>query len=139
MTYRTIVSRIDKINNYSIIIAGISEVEELDLDKNKAITIERGNKSFTIQPNNVECYGVIDFHNSSDDTDIISDFNWLSHLTFAGITVPSNYNYENNSISTPINIPLVYDTFRPEVVAQYCHGLIGKPERCVIFKHYWKK
>lgn len=139
LEYRIITSHIDKINKYSIIISSITEEEELDLDNNKAITIKRGNKTFNIQPNNIECYGVIDFHNSSDDMDIIADFNWLNHLTFGGVVVPSNYDYERHCVQTPLNIPLVYDTFRPEVVAQYAHGLIGKPERSIIFKHNWKK
>ena len=136
--YCTIVSRIDKTKRKSIIITSITQDEENELDKNHSITIIRGKKKFNINPNDIECYGIIDFHSGSEDMDTIADFNWLDHLSFCGIWVPANYDYEEHCAYSTIKVPKWYDTTRPEIVAQYCHGIIGKPERCVIFKSYSK-
>lgn len=122
-----------------IFIAAITEEQEIDLDNEKEITLEFDDVVFNISPNKVECYGIIDFHNNSEDMDTIANFDWLNHLGFCGKWIPSNYDYEHHCAYSDINVPRMYDTVRPEVLAQYAHGLIGKPERCVIFKYQTNK
>lgn len=120
-----------------IIMTYITEDEEKDLDAGNTISIQRGDVMFTIQPNEVECYGVIDFNKDSDDMDVIADFHWFTTLGMAGVWVPSRYSYKKHCAYSDLPVPRIYDTFKPEVVAQYAHGCIGKPERCIIFKHFW--
>ena len=122
-----------------VIMTYITEEEELALDNNNTININRGGKSFTIAPTDIEAYGVIDFKNNSNDMDTIMDFNWFNKETNAGFWLPSRYNYEEHCAYSDISVPRMYDTYKPELAAQYAHGCLGKPERCVIFKYYWPR
>lgn len=112
----------------------ITKEEEEQLDNNESIHIKRGGFEFNIEPNDVFCYGHIDFHDNSADMDVISGFKWLNHLVFRGVIVPANYDYEKHCAYSDIKTYRYYDTMKPEVVAQYAHGCIGKPERTIIFK-----
>lgn len=124
---------ISKSERELIIIIPISEVEELKLDKGILVT-KRNKFTFTIDKSNVICYGEIDFHTNSDDFYTIEGMNWLDHLTALGISVPSDYDYEEHTCYSPINHVRTYDTTNPAIVAQYFHARLGKPERCCIFK-----
>jgi hypothetical protein len=136
----TITSHItDNKKGMSVVMTSITAEEEIELDKGNDICIKRGGMKITIPVRNVYCYGVIDFHTDSSDMNIIADFDWLDHLKFSGIIVPSNYDYDKHCAYSDLNVARQYDTFYPEVVAQYGHGVIGKPERTVIFRHNWKK
>lgn len=117
----------------SIIMIPITEDEEHKLDKG-SLNAVRDNQKFFISSDNIICYGNIDFSNSSDDMDVISGMNWLNHLSFQGIAVPSDYDYENHCCYPPGKYIRYYDTTNPAIVAQYAHGCLGKPERCCIFK-----
>lgn len=121
-----------------VVITYITEEEESLLDSNKTITIERGGVVFTINKDNVEYYGNIDFNRDSDDMYTIADAHWFSTLGMAGVWLPSRYSYRRHCAYSDLSVPRMYDTFKPELVAQYGHGCIGKPERCVIFKHLWR-
>ena len=134
LTYQVICSRsVNKIETELVIMIPISENEEAVLDKGLLVTTRDG-FTFTINKSNVICYGEIDFHNNSDDFDIIQGMNWLDHLDALGICVPSDYNYEEHCCYSPINSYRYYDTTNPAVVAQYIHARLGKPQRCCIFK-----
>lgn len=111
----------------------ISEYEEHNLDRGGLHAI-RDNQEFFILSKNVICYGEIDFSNSSEDMDTIANMNWLDHLILQGITVPSDYNYEEHCCYSPTNKYRYYDTTNPAVIAQYMHARLGKPQRCCIFK-----
>lgn len=118
----------------SVVMTYITEAEENAIDKGKAITIKRGNLVFTVKPNNIYCYGKIDFDNDSEDMDIISTFPWLEHLTIRGVCVPSNYNYERHECISINKRPMWYDTTKCEVYVKYAHAHLGKPERTLIFR-----
>lgn len=139
LDYYVIVSHIDKFITKSIIITSITEEEEQELDLGHDITLVRSKETFNVKCGNVECYGIIDFNNNSDDFNAISNFNWLEFKDFCGVMIPANYDYEKHCAYSDLKFYRRIDTFKPELVAQYAHGVIGKPERCVIFKHYWKK
>lgn len=117
------------------VITSIDEKDEISLDNKLTISINRGGYTFVINPNSVEAYGEIDFRSSSPDMDIIADFRFFTILDSVGTWLPSRYDYEEHCAYSDLNIPRIYDTFKPEVIAQYGHGCIGKPKRCVIFKH----
>lgn len=134
LTYQVICSRsTSKLEKELIIIIPISEKEELALDKGLLVT-KRDGFQFTIDKSTVICYGEIDFHDGSDDFDVIQGMNWLDHLGALGICVPSDYNYEEHCCYSPIKSYRYYDTTNPAIVAQYMHARLGKPQRCCIFK-----
>lgn len=117
----------------SIIIIPITEADERRLDKGTLHAV-RGDQEFFILPDNIICYGKIDFSNSSEDLDTISNMNWLDHLVLKGVTVPSDYNYEEHCCYPPGKYIRYYDTTNPATIAKYVHACLGKPERCCIFK-----
>lgn len=134
LTYQVICSHsISKVETELVIMIPISEQEELAIDKGLLITTRNGFK-FAIDKSTVICYGEIDFHDNSDDFDVIQGMNWLDHLGALGICVPSDYNYEEHCCYSPNKSYRYYDTTNPAVVAQYMHARLGKPQRCCIFK-----
>ena len=69
--YQVICSRsISKVETELIIMIPISEKEEAALDKGLLVT-KRDGFQFTIDKSTVICYGEIDFHDSSDDFNVI--------------------------------------------------------------------
>ena len=121
----------------SIIMIPITEDDEQKLDKGSLRVIIDG-KEFFVFPNNIICYGEIDFSNDSEDMNTISNMNWLDHLFLRGVTVPSDYNYEEHCCYPPGKYIRYYDTTNPSIVAKYAHACLGKPQRCCIFKHITK-
>ena len=113
----------------------ISEDEEHNLDRGGLHAI-RDNQEFFILSKNVICYGEIDFSNSSEDMNTIANMKWLDHLGLQGITVPSDYNYEEHCCYPPGKYIRFYDTTNPAIVARYAHACLGKPKRCCIFRQY---
>ena len=119
----------------SIIIIPISEDEEQKLDRGGLHAI-RDNQEFYILSKNVICYGEIDFSNSSEDMNTIANMNWLDYLGLQGVTVPSDYDYEEHCCYPPGKYIRFYDTTNPAIVARYAHACLGKPKRCCIFRQY---
>ena len=120
-------------NKELIIMIPITEDDEKQLDKG-SLHIIKGDQEFVILPDKIICYGKIDFSNNSEDLDTISNMNWLDHLILRGVTVPSDYNYEEHSCCPPGKYIRYYDTTNPAVIVKYAHACLGKPERCCIFK-----
>lgn len=118
----------------SILMTFITEEEEEQLDAGEIVVIERDGHKIPLTKQNVQCYGIVDLSTNSDDFWDIADFGWFSHLTNMGVQIPARYNYKGNYCYAVDGKILYYDTFRPELVVQYLHGLAGKPERIVIFK-----
>lgn len=138
LTYQVICSHSSISNEVEqIIMIPISEKEELALDNGILHTVRNG-FTFTIESKDVICYGEIDFHDNSDDFDVIQGMNWLNWIQGLGICVPSDYSYEEHCCYSPIKSCRYYDTSNPAVVAQYNHAVLGKPKRVCIFKekHY---
>lgn len=118
----------------SVVITYITEKEEKLIDEGKTIEIKRGNCKFVIQPSNIYCYGIIDFHSGSEDSDVISTFTWLDHLITRGVCIPANYNYDKHECISKNKSPMWYDTIKCEDYVRYAHGYLGKPERTLIFR-----
>lgn len=114
----------------------ITKEEEDALDNGEMIKIKRGKLTFNIEKKNVLCYGQIDFSTGSDDYEELKNQTWFNDYDLAGVTVPSNYDYEENVIASDIKGGRYYDTTKVEIVTQYYHGVLGKPKRTIIFKHY---
>ena len=113
----------------------ITEEEENKLDNSENIVIDRGDISFDIKPNNVYCYGSVDFSTDSSDYNIIDDFDFLKHLTDTGVKIPSDYNYKEHACYSPLSRCRWTETWSPAELAQIAYSYIGKPERIVLFKH----
>lgn len=133
--YYSLVSK-KRLNKHSecVVMSFITEKEEKLIDEGHSIRIKRGNISFIIKPEDIYCYGIIDLHHGSEDMDVISTFNWLDHLNMLGVCVPANYNYNTHTCVSDIKKVQWYDTTKCDVLAQYAHGFIGKPERTIIFR-----
>jgi len=116
------------------IITGISELEHKKLKNLNDLRIVRGNCEFYIAPDNVFCYGDIDFHEGSDDCKELDTFNWLEHLGAKGVGIPSRYNYNKHECISPINKYLITETFRNSTLCRYLHGCLGKPKFTLIFR-----
>ena len=125
-------------NNPSVkelfIITGISELEHKKLKNLNDLNIVRGNFKFHITPDDVLCFGDIDFHEGSDDCKELDMFNWLEHLGAKGVSIPSRYNYNNHECTSPMKHYLYTETFRNSTLCRYLHGCLGKPQYTLIFR-----
>lgn len=133
--FYTMVSRFDGPVSIHTIMTYLTKEEEIALDNKETIEIDRGFRHFIISPRDVYCYGEIDFHDGSDDYKELAKMKFLNHLCFCGVWIEANYDYDKHCCYSPIKRKQWYDTTRPEVLAQYTHGILGKPRRCVIFSH----
>lgn len=125
-------------NNYNVkelfIMTGINELEYKKLNNLNDLHIVRGNFKFNITPDNVLCFGDIDFHEGSEDCKKLDMFNWLEHLGVKGVSIPSGYNYDKHECTSPINKYLTTETFRNSTLCRYLHGCLGKPKFTLIFR-----
>lgn len=120
-----------------VVMTWITDEEESLLDEGKEIKIKRGNRDFVINEYNTYCYGIIDYKLGSNDSKVIATFNFLDFMIFAGRFVPSNYDYNTHSCISDQPFYKHYETWNPSVVAQYCHGVLGKPKRSILFRQLW--
>lgn len=118
-----------------VIMSYITEDEEIELDniaKNSFVKINRGNKTFTITPFDIICYGEVDFHDKKDLL-IMNGFKFLNHLSFVGKAIPANYDYETHTASSLTKQMKWTETFQPMILCKYAHGCLNKPKRIVLF------
>ena len=134
-TFFTIITKgKNTLHKEQIIITGITEKEYYKIKENKEIEIIRGNHKFIISPDNVFCFGEIDFHENSEDCKILDTFNWFSELGIQGIPVPSRYNYDKHECVSPNKCYMWTETFIISVFCRYLHGRLNKPHYTLIFK-----
>ena len=129
--YRTVNSRTER-NGVAYIMTYISDKEELELDNNHAINLKRGDKTFEIESyrQNVICYGTIDFTTNSDDYIDLRDlihFNKVVHI-------PIDYDLETHTCRSPIKRYRSCECSNIAEVCRYAYGVLGKPDRVLIFK-----
>ena len=133
-TYKVISVHKTSITKEIFIITGISENEYHKLKKAENLNIVRGNAKFNITPDDILCFGDIDFHEGSDDCKELDTFNWLEHLGAKGVGIPSRYNYNMHECISPVNKCLITETFRNSSLCRYLHGCLGKPQYTLIFR-----
>ena len=102
-TYKLINVKKSPLQKEHFIITGINELEYKKLKNLSDLHIVRGNCKFNISPDDVLCFGDIDFHEGSDDSKELDTFNWLEHLGAKGVGIPSRYNYDKHECTSPIN------------------------------------
>lgn len=133
-TYKVISVHVNPDAKELFIITGISELEYKKVKSLNDLHIVRGNAEFHVTPDDVLCYGDIDFHEGSDDCKELDTFNWLEHLVAQGIGIPSRYNYDKHECTSPINKYLITETFRNSTLCRYLHGCLNKPKFTLIFR-----
>lgn len=133
-TYKIISTHLSPVNKEIFIITGIKEIECKKLKNLEDLHIIRGNCKFNITPDDVLCFGDIDFHEGSDDCKELDTFNFLEHLGAKGVGIPSRYNYDKHECTSPIKSYLMTETFRNSTLCRYLHGCLGKPQYTLIFR-----
>lgn len=114
--------------------APITEEQENNLDEGKVITLNLHSGTYQINKENIIVYGSIDFSNDSQDMEQIEALDWLNKVNQSRV-VPANYNYETHTAKSDLDVARVYDTSSCKKVVKFGHGVINKPERCIIFKY----
>ena len=133
-TYKVISTHVNPAAKELFIITGINENEYKKLKASNDLYLIRGNCEFNITPDDVFCYGEIDFNEGSDDSKELDTFNWLEHLGAKGVAIPSKYNYDKHECTSPVNKYLWTETFRNSTLCRYLHGCLGKPQYTLIFR-----
>lgn len=116
------------------IITGIDEKDYNRIKRESTINIQRGKEHFSVVPDDVVCYGEIDYREGSEDCEILDSFNWLDDLVAKGISIPSDYNYDNHECVSPKHFIRWSETFVISKVCRYLHGRLGKPKYSLIFR-----
>lgn len=131
--YQVITSPIKNVNRNYVIMTYLTKDEENLLDTGNQIQLVRDDHSVVLSIKDVYIYGEIDFTHGSDD------MQGLNKLDPAGamsndIIIPSKYNYEKHSCSSPINKYLFTLANSSEDVFRYRHGCLNKPKLSIIFR-----
>lgn len=110
----------------------ITEEEENRIDKSKIYygSIRYDNNGEIIKAEDIYLYGTVDF-NSNEDLDFIERFNLVDER---GNHIYSTFDYNKGCFTTINGIPKMYETWDAINWFKYCHCLIGKPERIIVFK-----
>lgn len=135
--YHTMAYLFKGAREYGVYMVPITKEEEEQLDKRKEINIDKGDKIFSIGPTNVKYYGEIDFSKGSDDYRILEESTLFFPMSFQGVSVPANYDYEKHCCYSDERRAKWYDTVNAAVICQYAHGILGKPKRVAIVET-WK-
>lgn len=133
-TYKIVSVHTNPTNKEIFVMTGITEEEYNKIKHKKDLKLERGNSVFCIDPDDILCFGEIDFHEGSDDCKELDTFNLLEHLFAKGVCIPSRYNYDKHECTTNKKTYLYTETFRNSTLCRYLHGCLGKPQFTLIFR-----
>lgn len=128
------ICHIDIIKNHRIpvVMEPITEEQELRIDKSAkyygAIQFERKD-GVIVAAKDIYLYGEVDFNN--DDLDLIERFKLIDE---DGNWIYSNFDYEKGNFTTIDGIAKGYPTWNLINWFKYCHVLIGKPQRIIVYK-----
>ena len=76
----------------------------------------------------------MNFKDNSEDYEQLAESPILNSIVANGVRMPANYDYDKHCCYTPKPYALTWETFRPELITQFKHGMLGKPRKCIIFK-----
>ena len=107
-------------------------------------------QDYTIKKNNVLAYGHINLKDNSKDFLSLETLKLHNFNIHKGIKIPNNYDYENNCCYVEkgkrpnyLNSPTLQmdgidwtTTTNIAKVIQYNHGMLGKPNKVVIFTNF---
>lgn len=123
----------------------MGNVEEID-DKIELINLQ----NYTIKKDNILAYGHINLKDNSKDFLSLETLKLYNFNIHKGIKIPNNYDYENHCCYVEkgkrpnyLNSPTLQmdgidwiNTTNIAKVIQYNHGMLGKPNKVVIFTNF---
>lgn len=128
---RTLICCIDK---QIVFIEPITEQQETRIDNSYkyfgAIRYEI-NKDVIIEAKDIYLYGELNF-TKEEDVNALLKYNLIDDNN--GFIIKSNFDYENGCFTTIDKVARQYHTWNVIDVIKYCHCLIGKPNRIIIYK-----
>lgn len=137
-TYSIITCHTDafkKNNKVYTIISYLNDDENKFIDEDKSIIkIIRENKTFKISKKDIIGWGKIDLSDDSNDIAYIKKAIIINCEAGRGETVPAKYDYNTHTAKTVDGIAKRFDTTDPILLLKYHHGLLGKPNKVIIFK-----
>lgn len=86
-----------------------------------------------IPAKNIFLYGELDIENP-DDLDNIEMFELIGK-NMGDNFIYTGFNYDDGTIEVHNNIITGYNTWNPILWFKYCHCLIGKPKRIIVYKN----
>lgn len=111
----------------------ITKEQELRIDKSAkyygAIKFERKD-GVIVAAKDIYLYGEVNFNND-DDLDLIERFKLIDE---DGNWIYSNFNYEKGNFTTIDGVAKGCPTWNLINWFKYCHVLIGKPQRIIVYK-----
>lgn len=117
-----------------VVMEKINEQQEEDIEgyKDKRGEIAFACENGTIIPaKDIYLYGEVDFENE-EDISLIKKFNLIDESD--GCQIHSNFDYDKGTAETIENIIKTYPTWNAVEWFKYCHCLIGKPKRIIVYK-----
>lgn len=111
----------------------ITEEQEARIDKAEkyygAIRFEHPNGSI-IDSKNIYLYGEVNLNDKND----VRQIERLKLIDEEGNYIYSNFNYDKGNFITIDRRAKCYPTFNPLTWFMYCHCLIGKPKRIIVYR-----
>lgn len=118
---------------FTVVMEPITAEEEARIDKSSkyyGTTRYERKDGAIINQKDIYMYGEIDL-DSDDDLDIIEKFNLIDER---GNWMYSNFDYDAGTITTIERKLKQFQTWNPVLWFAYCHCLIGKPQRIIVYK-----
>lgn len=116
----------------------ITEEQELRIDKSAkyfgSIRYERPDGEI-IDSKHIYVYGEINF----DDDNDIRQIKRMKFINENGNYVHSNFDYEKGQFITVDGKVKTYPTWNPLIWFKYCHCIIGKPQRIIVYSKVSKR
>lgn len=119
--------------SFTVVMEAITEEEENRIDKSSkyfGVTRYERKDGTIINQKDIYMYGEIDL-DSDDDLDIIEKFNLIDER---GNWIYSNFDYDIGIATTIDRKPKMFQTWDAILWFAYCHCLIGKPKRIIVYK-----
>lgn len=120
-------------DKYYVYMEPITEEQEKDIDESAEYFKEYRfcREEFDVQGKDIYMFGLLDINNEEDLNLIISN-NLINGND--GSWIISDFDYDTGAIRTRDGIMWKYPTYDPILYFKYCHLLIGKPERIIIYR-----
>lgn len=115
--------------NLPVFIEAITEDDEKAIEDSKA---KRGDVNFLtasgeiVDNSRIYMFGEVDL-NTEEDLHIIEKYNLVSPN---GNCINSDFDYDKGTVT----IDKWYQTFNPIIWFKYCHCLLGKPKRIIVYR-----
>lgn len=116
-----------------IVLAKITEEEELLLADNETITLKNNVDEFIVDPKYCFGFGKQDLSPNSEFINEIHDKHCFDNFEI-NIYLLSDYDYETHTVCSDYPGGRVYESIDCRTYLPFLYACIGKPERTVIFK-----